>query len=169
MTKIIRTLDRRGSVKTLQTSSCLTMSHGLLPSHSWTRATGSFASRRVNWVGILVSRGRAKGKVGTSPGWSTSVVARAAYQRSAVSWDALAKVGKPVCREPGTESKRGLILEPIGAAIFAEAMMEALKQKMSIDLEANGFCKRTFDGVRGRWVGKESGRCWIFIATSRRE
>lgn len=61
------TLDSRGSVNTLQTSLCLTTSHGSLPSQSFTRETGLEARSLANSAGGSAARGRENGNAGAAP------------------------------------------------------------------------------------------------------
>jgi hypothetical protein len=60
------TLDSRLSVKTLQTSLCLTTSHAWLPSQSVTLETGSVARRVAYSVGGSAPDGRLNGNCGGS-------------------------------------------------------------------------------------------------------
>ena len=62
----ICTFDRRSSVKTLQTSLCLTTIQGWLPSQSSTFDTGSFARSLAYSNGGSAATGLAKGYFGAS-------------------------------------------------------------------------------------------------------
>ena len=57
------TLDKRSSLKTSQTSLCLTMSQGWLPSHSSTLETGSAARSLAYSAGGSEASGRANGNL----------------------------------------------------------------------------------------------------------
>lgn len=58
-----RTLDKRSSLKTSQTSLCLTTSQGWLPSHSSTLETGSAARSLAYSTGGSEASGRANGNL----------------------------------------------------------------------------------------------------------